>query len=179
MSYNIDPELEYFLGISLTKEETTLLTKIRQQLEDRDHLSSPPHITVKPPFMYHFEKPLLEQLSKWAKRQKTFPVEFKKIGSFKHPKYDTVFLAPERARLLRKVEQDLTQSIRFLSKAENYTPHLTIANKIAHESLEDVKQKIRSLDLSFEIVIDNITLFEHQRSKPWKIKEIFYFSRGA
>lgn len=175
MTYTLDPDLEYFLGISFPKKETILLTEIRQLLENSQNLSSPPHITVKRPFIYHFEKPLLEQLAKWAKRQLPFPTTFEKVGSFQHRKYGTVFLSPERAESFRLLEQDLSQAIRFLPHETNYAPHLTLANKISHEELEAVKQKSRALKLSLKFVVENITLFEHQRFQPWEVKQVFRF----
>jgi 2'-5' RNA ligase len=178
MSYDLDPDLEYFLGITLPEKESTFLAQLRNEIEGRNQLSSPPHITVKPPFMYHFEKPLMEQLEKWAKKQRVFSTMFKKMATFKHKNYATLFLAPQRARSFRELEQNLSESIKFLSEKDNYTPHLTIANRIHYQYLNDVKEKVRVLDLSIKTDINNVTLFEHQKLKPWKIKKVFYFGGG-
>ncbi|HYD35187.1 MAG TPA: 2'-5' RNA ligase family protein [Vitreimonas sp.] len=178
MAYALDPDLEYFLGCGLPPQETAVITAIRQQLENRSILSSPPHITIKRPFRYHFEKPLSEQLEKWAKRQRPFTVDFEKIGSFKHHKYGTVFLAPERAKPFRELEQDLTQSIRFLPLETNYTPHLTIANRLDLNTVDAVKQQVRALKLSLQIEINSLTLFQHHRFEPWQIKNVFKFGTG-
>src|SRR5688500_8938673 len=158
MAYNLDPNLEYFIGIGLPKKETEFFTQLRLQLEGKNHVSSPPHITLKPPFVYHFEKPLTEQLEKWAKRQTSFTATFKKIGSFTQKKNSTLFLSPERGKEFHQLEYDLSDRIRFIPKESNYIPHLTLANRIEHEKIKPLKQIVRDLDLVLQLQVNQITL---------------------
>ena len=177
MAYQLDPDLEYFLGITLPKPEATELAQLRQRLENRVNLSSPPHITLKRPFTYHFAKPLTEQLEKWSRQQVPFTAILKKVGSFSHKKDATVVLLPEKGQPFRRLEQSLSQTIRFLPDQENFTPHLTIANRITHDQLPQVKQQIRSLKLEVKFVIDNLTLFTHHRFQPWEINAVYRFQQ--
>lgn len=176
MAYNLDPNLEYFIGVGLPKQETEFFTQLRLQLEGKDRVSSPPHITLKPPFIYHFEKPLTEQLEKWAKKQQPFTATFKKIGSFKQKKYSTLFLSPERGKEFHYLEHDLSDRIRFLPKESNYVPHLTLANRIDHEKIAHIKDIVRDMELVFQMQVDSITLYHHQRTQPWEVHSVYQFS---
>lgn len=175
MAYTLDPELEYFIGVGLPKKETQFFTELRLRLEGNDHVSSPPHITLKPPFTYHFEKPLTEQLAKWAKKQQPFTATFKKIGSFKQKKYSTLFLSPERGEEFRDLENNLSDLIRFIPKEVNYVPHLTLANRLDHGKIGALKQLVRDLDLVLQLHVDQITLYRHRRFEPWAVHSVYPF----
>ncbi len=175
MTRNYDPDLEYFIGVSLPKKERLFIAKLRKKFENRDVLSSPPHITIKPPFMYHFEKPLLEQLEKWTKQINSFTTTFYKVGSFHQKKYSTVFLAPNNNHQFIQLNHFLSDNIKYLPKNQNYVPHLTLANRIEKDSVSIIKRQIRNLDLKITIKVNSITLFQHQKYHPWKEKQSFPF----
>lgn len=169
----VNSEIEYFIGLGLPRQESDLLAKIRRELEGRAVLSSPPHVTIKPPFVYHFARALDQQLASFAKDQQGFEVRFEKVASFAHRKYGTVYLAPEKGEDLRKLEQDLSKRIKYLPEQSQFIPHLTVANRIDLDRLEEVKKQVRSLGLKLKLKVNNLTLYEHERFGAWRVKKVY------
>lgn len=160
---------QYFMGISVPSPEKEFLTELRNQLEGKPYTGSPPHITIVPPFTYHFEEPLLDLLKKWSKKQPTFEAELDQVGTFKHKETGTVYLQPKRPKPFIELEQSLLASIKYLPDSGQLVPHLTVANRVPLSELDAVKQQVRDLGLKLTLMVSSITLYKSFKPEPWQV----------
>jgi 2'-5' RNA ligase len=165
----------YFLGISLPEPENTFFMQIRRQYHPEHRLTSPPHITIKPPFQMPNKSYLLEKLRKIAKNLDPFTISFTMIGSFRQPKYGTVFLEPQKSEQLKVIERTLSENIAFMPEVKGFHPHLTLAQHVAHENIPQVKRELRALNLKLELPVTALTLFSQSEMGLWEVEAVFPF----
>ena len=170
-------EYQYFLGIGLPHKDDRFFSALKQYFHPRHHLSSPPHITIKPPFLYPNEPVLISKLTAWAKLQTPFQVTFQKIGVFYHKKYATVFLSPNKTQALKMLESSLTEKIALLPKTKNFYPHLTIANRAPLDQVDQIKHQLRGLNIKLKLKIESITLYRRQFKQSWQVYKVFDFKK--
>ncbi len=172
-------EYQYFLGIGLPSKENRFFSTLKKHFHPQHHLSSPPHITIKPPFLYPNETVLISKLTKWAKLQTPFQVAFQKIGVFYHEKYATIFLSPNKTQAFKMLESGLTDKITFLPRIKNFYPHLTIANRVPLKQVDQIKHQLRSLNIKLKLKIKSITLYRRQLKQAWQAYKVFDFKKPS
>jgi len=167
--------IRYFLGIGLPELENSFFSELKTLYHPEKTLSSPPHITLKPPFLMPNRSYMLEKLAKIARYQEPFELVFDKIGSFKQLKYGTVFLEPETSEKLKQIEISLSTEIHYLPKTRNFHPHLTLAQRVPHHDLAQVKSELRDLNLKVKLKIEALTLYQQSESGEWLPEKEFRF----
>lgn len=165
----------YFLGIALSEPENAFFSEIRRLYHPEHKLTSPPHVTLKPPFLMPNRHYLLEKLAKVARYTEPFTLDFNLIGSFRQPKYGTVFLEPRTSEKLKSIERTLSENIAFLPNNKTFYPHLTLAQRVPHEKLKQTKQELRALKPEIQLAINHIALYRQEESGEWVIDQIFPF----
>lgn len=170
--------IRYFLGIGLPEPENAFFAELKTLYHPEKTLSSPPHITLKPPFLMPNRSYMLEKLAKVARYQEPFELVFDKIGSFKQLKYGTVFLEPETSEKLKQIEIAVSTEIHYLPKTRNFHPHLTLAQRVPHESLAEVKSELRDLNLKLKLKIAALTLYQQTESGLWYPEKEFRFGES-
>jgi 2'-5' RNA ligase len=165
----------YFLGIAIPEPENALLAEVRRRYHPEHRLTSPPHITLKPPFQMPNRRYLQEKLAKVARYTDPFSVSFELIGSWRQPKYGTVFLEARQSEKLKQLERSLSANIAFLPANPNFHPHLTLAQRVPHEQLMNTKKELRALGLALTVSVSAITLFQQNDSGWWEIDQQFPF----
>lgn len=160
-------ESQYFIGIGLPKKENAFFSQLKLEFSGVEQLSSPPHITLKPPFFHQNENYLIEKLTAFAKTQDLFEVKLTKVGSFIHRKNATVYLAPEKTFELKKLERALSAAFPWLPPEANFVPHLTLAQRIQHEQVAIVKRQLRDLKLEIALLVKGITLYKKVKTINW------------
>jgi 2'-5' RNA ligase len=165
----------YFIGISLAEPENAFFSEIRRLYHPNHSLTSPPHVTLKPPFLMPNRHYLLEKLAKVARYLEPFTLDFELIGSFRQPKYGTVFLEPRSSEKLKVIERSLSENIAFLPSSKTFYPHLTLAQRVPHEKLKQTKQELRALKPEIKLLVDHIALFRQEESGEWVIDQVFPF----
>lgn len=166
---------QYFIGIPLPKEEDKFLNFLKQQFNPKNRLSSPAHITLIPPFEYTNEISLINNLKDFCKKQKTFFVSFKKINNFIQPKYGTVFLAPEDSKDMYILYNNLVRTFSFFPKSGKFVPHLTIANRIPFEKIDEIKKQLNDMYISLELKVNRIMIYRKTKNESWKeLIKIFF-----
>ncbi len=165
----------YFLGISIPEPENTLFSEIRRLYHPNHTLTSPPHVTIKQPFLMPNRQYLLEKLAKVARYLEPFTLNFELIGSFRQPKYGTVFLEPRSSEKIKIVERALSENIAFLPSGRSFHPHLTLAQKVPHERMKQTKQELRALKPQIKLEVDHLALFAQQETGEWLIDRVFPF----
>lgn len=170
--------IRYFLGISIPEPENTFFMELKQQYHPDHHLTSPPHITLKPPFLMPNKNYLLEKLAKITRYTQPFALVFENIGSFKQLKYGTVFLEPKSGEELKQLESVLGKEILYLPKTRNFHPHLTLAQKVPHENLTQVKSELRALNLKLKLPVESLMLYQQAESGQWLPEREFRFGES-
>lgn len=167
---------KYFIAVGLDQPERDFFSEIKRRYHPHHRLSSPPHITLKPPFRMPNKSYLLEKLQKVANNERSFSVKLNMIGSFYQPKYGTVFLEPQKTKELKQLEQHLSAEIAFLPNSNNFYPHLTLAQRVDHDKINDVKSELRALNLKLKIKVDSIELFAFDEDTgSWSLTHSFSF----
>lgn len=167
--------LRYFLGIGVPEPENSFLTELKELYHPENRLSSPPHITLKPPFLMPNRSYMLEKLAKIARYKRPFELVLEKVGSFTQPKYGTVFLEPKSGEELKVLESMLTREIHYLPKNRNFHPHLTLAQKVQHDNLAQVKSELRDLNLKLKLLVNSVVLYQQSESGQWEVDREFPF----
>lgn len=166
----------FFIGLSIPEPENTFLAAIKRQYHPYHRLSSPPHITLMPPFRMPNKSYLLEKLAKVARHETPFTVKLDMIGSFKQPKHGTVFLEPKQTKQLKALATHLSDEIAFMPNNSNYYPHLTLAQRVEHDDLMEVKAQLRALELKLKLEIQSIELYAFdEETGLWEVSARFPF----
>jgi 2'-5' RNA ligase len=170
--------IRYFLGIGVPSPENAFFTELKELYHPENRVTSPPHITLKPPFLMPNKSYLLEKLAKIARYQEPFDIVLENIGSFRQPKYATVFLEPKSGEKLKALESLLGKEIHYLPKTRNFHPHLTLAQKVPHENLASVKNELRDLNLKLKLRVDALILYRQDESGQWEVDQEFRFGQS-
>lgn len=166
---NYFPNRKYFIGITLPKQEDRFFADIKRRYYPPGRTYSPPHITIKSPFTYHFEQSLVDQLVKWAKQQTPFSARFRKLNTFKQKDAGSITLWPDKAEPFRKLEQSLSTNIKFLPEMNEYVPHLTLAHRIPNHQLVTVKEELTALNLDLDLEVNSISLLRRDPPEDWQV----------
>lgn len=166
----------YFVGVGLPALESAFFTKLKQKHLPPGKALSPAHITLKPPFLYPNETRLVEILTKFVKSKRPFQAEFTNIGTFEQKKYATLYLQPDKGEDFKRLASDLDTVLPFLPPTNNFHPHLTLANFIPLDNLDNLKSTFRSLNLKLKLSVASLTLFSKSDEADWRVKQEFPFS---
>ena len=163
------------MGVGLPEKENEIISHLKSELEGKEELSSPPHITLKKPFFVRNESYLLQKLTKWSSEQNPFKVSFKQVATFRHSRQGTVILLPNKGEDFKRLERGLSEEIPILPVDSNYTPHLTMANRLPLEEVDLVKQKVREWKLELDLKVESVTLYKRFPPEVWREYRTFRF----
>lgn len=176
----------YFIAITpdkqISKEVTALKNYISSKYFSKAALTSPPHITLFPPFKWdeQNEHLIIISLGSFVMNKKSFNFMLNCFGCFK-PR--VIFVKPGVSEELNNLQKDLLLHLKTtidLYDQQNerpYHPHMTIATrdlqkKYFYEAWEEFKNK----NFSVEFNVCSITLLKHN-GKYWNIYKVFNFSQ--
>lgn len=173
----------FFIAILPPQHIQEYANEIKQYFADnyasRGAQNSPPHITLKPPFLLEKEQvSILEMfLVNFAQKQNSLPITLDGFAAFP-PR--VVYMNVIKNQALLKLQSDLINDVEnnlgITAKGANnhtFTPHLTVARRDLKKSdfytaWDDFKQR----QVYFEFVAENITLLLHD-GKKWNVKSEF------
>lgn len=175
----------YFIAIvpdiELCKEVTALKNHIAVKYFSKAALTSPPHITLYPPFKWdeQNEDQIINSLENFVKNKTFFNFMLNGFGCFK-PR--VIFIKPEASEELNKLQRGLLRHLKTaigLSDQQNerpYHPHMTIATrdlqkKYFYEAWEEFNNKI----FEAEFNVCSIVLLKHN-NRCWDVLKVFDFS---
>jgi 2'-5' RNA ligase len=174
----------YFIAIlphqELHNEVTELKKYMAANFLSKASLSSPPHITLYPPFRenYENESNIINSLSDFAPKQTQFELIMNGFGCFK-PK--TIFIKPEENISLNQMQADLLLHLKStinLSDPQNekpYHPHMTIATRDLEKSIFfEAWSEFREKEFFRTFEVNCISLLKHN-GKYWDILSEFKF----
>lgn len=157
----------YFIGIGLPPKEDRFFSALKANYSKVEELSSPPHITIKPPFFHRNESYIVEKLTACCSQVEAFDVKISLVGSFAHQRNTTVFLAPQKTSDLKKLERQISKAFSFLPPDPDYHPHLTIGQRVPHEEVQTVKAQLRAQEISLTLAVRSVTLFRKAQQQAW------------
>ncbi len=169
-------DARYFIGISLPPKATKVFNQVKQTFHPNHRLTSPAHITLVAPFYWTNQTLLIGQLTKLAHQFQPFEAKFNHLASFKQPKYGTVYLAPDKVAPFKHMAITLQLAILGQEEKGEFIPHLTLAQKVPHQDIDLVKQKLRDMKLSLKLKVRSFTLFKFDsQSQTWFQFKTFLF----
>ncbi|HEY8347942.1 MAG TPA: 2'-5' RNA ligase family protein [Symbiobacteriaceae bacterium] len=123
----------------------------------------PPHITVKSPFLFRQTGArVVEQLEATCERWKPFEIRLGGLGVFQDSiLYVRVDKSEELTKLHLEIVEALDGYVETLSDrydGNQYTPHLTIADRLTPEELIQAKQILKGVRLRRRFTVDRIHL---------------------
>jgi len=175
-------KLLFFIAIlpnAKIQEEVTKFKKYLAENYDASHaLTSPPHITLFPPFKWEAERKgkLRDLLDAFAAEEERFTVELKDFDCFA-PR--VIFVDVKHNELLQRLQHLLEARLESELDLQNdrpyegFHPHMTIAHKdLKRHHFSDAWAEFskRSYERSFEV--EDITLLKHNGSH-WEVYETF------
>ncbi len=157
----------YFIGIGLPPNEDRFFSALKATYSRLDEISSPPHITIKPPFFHRNESYIREKLTACCSTIDSFEVKISLVGSFAHKRNSTVFLAPQKTAELKRLERRISDTFSFLPPEPDYHPHLTIGQRIPHAEVSQVKAQLRFQEISLQLLVTSVTSYRRKKSETW------------
>jgi len=159
----------YFVGVGLPEKEESVFNNVKMNFHPNKRISSPAHITLVPPFYWTNKEILVGMLRQFALDLVPFSSEFTQVGSFLELKYGTVFLQPNKGEEFKKIAISLYELLLPNEKLKNYIPHLTLAQKVDLDRVDEVKNRIREMKLYLKLYVHQIRLFKFDDdSGIWK-----------
>lgn len=157
----------YFIGIGLPSKEDRLFSALKASYSRVETLSSPPHITLKPPFFHRNESYIIEKLTSCCAQVEEFEINVSLVGSFAHKRNSTLFLAPTKTSDLKKLERQISTAFSFLPPDPDFHPHLTIGQRVPHQEVQQLKAQLRAQALKLKLRVETVTLFRKKGNQPW------------
>lgn len=172
----------YFIAITpddvVSKEVVALKNHMASTYSSRAALTSPPHITLYPPFKMDSEKEnaIINSINDFVKEKKSFSFKLNGFGCFK-PR--VIFINPEKSNELNMLQQQLLLHLKTsinLYDSQNertYHPHMTIATRdLQKEYFFKAWDEFQNKKFNATFNVDSIVLLKHN-GKNWLIYKIF------
>ncbi|HNW98797.1 MAG TPA: 2'-5' RNA ligase family protein [Bacteroidales bacterium] len=172
----------YFIAITpddvVSKEVVALKNHMASTYSSKAALTSPPHITLYPPFKMDSikENELINTLTDFVKGKVLFSFNLKSFGCFK-PR--VIFINPEPSKELNLLHQKLIIHLKekinlYDSQNERpYHPHMTIATRdLQKEYFFKAWDEFQNKKFNATFNVDSIVLLKHN-GKNWLIYKIF------
>jgi 2'-5' RNA ligase len=173
---------KYFLAIVPDEPVIGMVTDLKEELFEvfgiKYALKSPPHITLKMPFLHNEKKEgvLLKLLQGFFEQEKRFSLALGGIGSFGNR---VAFLKIKYPPVLKESQQRLLAFTRVVLKKDleisdrNYHPHMTMAYRdVKKDEFQQVLDYLepRKIKASFEV--HEVSLLK-KKNEAWVIIEKF------
>ncbi|MEX2567238.1 MAG: 2'-5' RNA ligase family protein [Cyclobacteriaceae bacterium] len=173
---------KYFIGIVPKGEVGTVTHLIKQDLKEnfglKYALKSPPHVTLKMPFLFNEKKEglLVQKLNSFFAREKGFELKFKGFQTFgKRVIYIGVRYPSEllemQIRLAQFCKGKLGQTLELSDT--NFKPHMTIAFKDLKKSeFEKYLEFLQKYEMDYRTIVSEISILKKEQFR-WKILDTF------
>lgn len=136
----------------------------------------PPHITVKSPFIYrHSGAVVIEQLEAVCERWEPFEIQLSGLGVFRS---SILYVKVDESQDLHDLHRDLVEGLEGFVETLNdrydggaYTPHLTLADKMAPEDLAEARRALADVRFRRRFLVDRVHLLRGRGR--WDIARTF------
>lgn len=164
----------FFIGILAPEETNKYIIEIKKYFQTNFHCSHwlklPAHITLRPTFKWEINDVDIvdKNLNDFVKNQKKLNIICNWFGCF-DPR--VVFVKLNYNKELIDVQKKLKKFLikNLWIKYENnkdYSPHITIAHRdLSENNFFRARKEFKNKEISFEFIVDKITLFMHDWEK--------------
>ena len=176
----------FFLALLPPPQVQAYATELKEYFRDRYSskaaLSSPPHITLQPPFEWPDDEcdRLQTTLANFSLQQVSIPIELFRFGSFP-PRviYIAVKSTPELMTLQMHLNQYLKESLDIIhpqSHTRPFCPHLTVAFRdLKTAAFRQAWLEFEQREVQFSFLAHELTLLIHTGS-CWEAHTTFHFT---
>ena len=171
----------YAIVLTFSDEIEDYFNKLRAAFQQYINYTIVPHITLVYPFAPVFSLfQINEQLDKVAKRNKQFSIVLNGIDFFENEN-KVVYAALENRRVVKKLHTDIIKSLEGLIKElrtdeqfnlDNFTPHVTIGEKLPDAIFPDIKKRFSRYKLNYEDKITCFGLFAEEKGN-WERMRLY------
>lgn len=175
------PNNLYFIALippeDIQKDVINLKMHFKEQYNSKKALTSPPHVTLFPPFQCDQVDYLKEILEKVAANMEPVEVYQDGFGSFP-PK--VIYINVEKSEELQAIHEKVVQALANELDIPNdrygdkpYSPHMTLATKdLTKENFKKAWPKFKDQPFQARWTADAISLLKHN-GKYWEVLEEF------
>ena len=151
------------------------LQQWRQRLGDPEALRVPPHVTLLPPTGIPAERidVVEEHLRRIAVGEAPFPMTLRGTGTFRPVSPVTFVQLAAGISDCERLESRVRSGPLFRELKFNYHPHVTIAQDVPEEALQEGFDALASFAATF--TVGGFTLYEEGRDKVWRPQREFAF----
>lgn len=169
------PRRNIGVAIEIPQPYGAQLREWRERLGDPNAAKIPPHVTLLPPTAVRDDalRDVEDHLQGVAAAERAFPMHLRGTGTFR-PLSPVTFVSlaagiSDCERLERRVRSGpLAREVKF-----NYHPHVTIAQEVTEELLEEGFRALASYEARFEVW--GFTLFEKDVDGLWRPQRDYRF----
>lgn len=170
----------FFIALLPPQEVQAYANEVKQYFaniyQSQHAQTSPPHITLQPPFEWQIDQvPLLKKsLLDFVQTRTAVPITLKGFGTFP-PRviYINVLKTPDllaiQKDLMHYLEKTFSITVNQLTKNRPFNPHLTVAYKdLTKQNFYKSWQEFEHRELDFEFMVSNLTLLRHDGQR-WNV----------
>lgn len=173
---------KYLLAIVPEESVCQKITQLKEQLYEsfglKYALKSPPHITLKMPFVHNEKKEgeLIKLLQGYIAKEKTFPLSLRGVGAFgNRVSFLKVRYPPElmlfQQGLIRFFKRNLKKHLELSDT--NFHPHLTVAFKdFKKGQFDEVMECVKNAAIKESIQVHQVSLLKKVNGLWVKIADI-------
>jgi len=168
----------YFIAIlaplAVAEQVTAIKNEFAQRFESRHGLKLPPHITLQPPFNYHFDKleALKNALSLHFKQHSYIRVVLNDFGCFAKRRNPVIFIKLQENHFLQAFHHELMRMLREtgfpnIKTSLEFHPHMTIAHRdLSRPKFREAWSEFKHRTFYAEFEVSAIHLLQHD-GKFW------------
>ncbi len=171
----------YLVIVVPPRKVCDFVDKYREKYAKYTGYAIPPHITIYPPFLItSSQKEVINTLKKSFSKTPVAKVKCDSVDFFENKRNNVVYFRLDEgsADLMKKFLVKTTKALKGKIKnvfkghkytPSEYTPHMTIAEKVPKEVLPKIKKELARFRGKIEFEIDSIYLYEQRgSSRTWK-----------
>ncbi len=171
----------YLVVVIPPRQVCDFVDKYREKYAKYTGYMIPPHITIYPPFLItSSQKEVIDSLKESFLKTPAVKVRCDSVGFFESKRNNVVYFKPDKdsADLMKKFLIKATKALKGKIKdvfedhkytPSEYTPHMTIAEKIPSKVLPKIKKELARFKGEIEFEVDSIYLYKQKGdSKIWQ-----------
>lgn len=141
---------------------------------DSHYALVPPHITIKDKFTLEDSEidQVAHKLEKIGNEIAPFHIQLHKVSHF-YPVTPTIYLDIEDAQPLHLLYQKIHTVLPEPALPYEFTPHLTIGQKMQEQELHDVYGRLRMMNFNLTSKIDRFHLMYQLENNSWNVYQSF------
>ena len=180
----------YLITINPNEKSSVIVDEYRNKYSKCTCYKIPPHITIYPPFYLIdiTEEEILNVMKRTFGKIESFDLRFDSVGYFEK-KNNVIYFAPDKKsdELLKNI---LNKTLNILDgktkdvyadyklSKDNFTPHITIAEKIPENEFRKIKQETKNIKEKLKFTAKEIILYkQNQNSRIWEDVEKIKFKQ--